>query len=59
MEVRTSTMAWSVEVEGMTLGRGNIPDIEVHKSIQDYLINTDRVLITAIDYLNNFDNNNE
>jgi len=50
MEMRTSTMTWSVEVEGMTLGRGNIPDIEVYKSIEDYQLNVDRVLITAIDY---------
>ncbi len=48
MEIRTSTTAWSVEVEGMTLGRGNIPDIEVQKSLEDYQNNVDRVLLTAL-----------
>lgn len=50
MEMRTSTMVWTVAVEGMSLGRGSIPDIEVQKSLEDYHHDVDRVLLTALNW---------
>jgi C-terminal processing protease CtpA/Prc len=51
MRFNMSTIVWEVAVEGMTLGRGNIPDIESQMTLLDYRDGIDRVYQTALDWL--------
>jgi len=45
---RSSTMVWAVDVEGMVLGQGIMPDIEAQTTFSDYIAGVDTVMMTAI-----------
>ncbi len=45
---RTSTLAWAVDVNGLSPGRGIMPDINVIQPIADYLNNRDTVMNAAV-----------
>lgn len=51
IQFRSSTRIWAVDVQGLTPGRGIMPDFEVIPTIQDYLNNIDVVKQTAIDMI--------
>lgn len=51
IQFRSSTQIWAVDAQGLTPGRGIMPDFEVIPTIQDYLDNIDVVKQTAIDMI--------
>ncbi|PKL00880.1 MAG: hypothetical protein CVV56_03480 [Tenericutes bacterium HGW-Tenericutes-1] len=53
INLRSSKVAWAVAVEGLPLGRGTSPDIEVVMSLEDYRLGIDRALQTALDQIAN------
>lgn len=51
IQYRGSTLIWEVVTEGLTPGRGIMPDYPVTQTIEDYLGQKDVVLKTALDLL--------
>ena len=47
-----STIIWEVKVEGLTPGRGILPDYPISQTLEQYLSNEDVVLTFAVDWIN-------
>jgi len=50
---RTSTTVWAVDVEGLLMGHGIMPDIQVSKNFNDYILGIDTEMMTAISIIEN------
>ncbi|MFA7725475.1 MAG: S41 family peptidase [Candidatus Izemoplasmatales bacterium] len=51
LSFRTSTTIWPAAVEGMVLGRGVMPDIQISTNLDDYVLGIDTVMMVAIEQI--------